>query len=601
MQRGELFHNVKLKKPVTNAFDMSHQLLTTGNMGNLIPILCQEVVPGDRFRVRSEIFCRLMPMLHPIMQRVDIYTHYFFVPNRLLWNISKQTTSWEAFITGGKNGDLEPEPPHMQFSNAGMASLSVPVAQSLFSEGSLWDYFGLPTIDPQLMYQIKTNSVANTSTGLQWNGDKILLYPFLAYQLIYDEYYRDQNYTDPVLDNENMRGGLYNGELLESVLTLRKRSWKKDYFTSALPWAQRALKPVSFPLGGTAPVNVSGIIGANSLDLVGRTVESSSQLNSERGPFTLQTDGSTSSVIYNAPLILSGEDFDPIQAGIKSTNRTDVNLSLSGSADLSNATAITVQLLREGLRLQEWLERNSVGGARYVEQIYAHFGVMVPDATMQRPIYLGGGKQTIRISEVLSSVDTTVDDESMPLGSMAGHGVSVGRTQGFNGRQFLEHGFIIGIMSVMPKASYMNGVNKMWTRFDKLDYYFPEFAHLGEQEVKISELNFRPDKFKEQVSEELENRNDDTFGYQSRYAEYKYSEDKISGAFRSSLLDWHLGRNFDRLDQFDNNVDFLEVNDYETERIFAVQDDGESHKLLFQIFHDMQAIRPMPKFATPYI
>lgn len=604
MQKGELFSTVKLKKPNTNAFDLSHQVLTTGNMGDLIPIYCQEVVPGDRFRVRSEIFCRLMPMLAPIMQRVDIYTHYFFVPNRLLWNISKQSNSWQAFITGGKDGTVGPEtgciPPHMEFSNAGLVALS---KNYLFDKGSLWDYFGLPTIPAQKFSAVKTSATNNSAVGLTWSGEKVLLYPFIAYQLIYDEYYRDQNYTEPVLDSDNIRGGLYNSSSLEEVLTLRKRAWKKDYFTSALPWAQRG-GTVDFPIGTSAPVTSNLVVPAGAFPVTVNTISGPSSLNSDSFlPKFLFGDYSTSQVAYSSPIKISVSEDAGISAPavtLGGFNSSDLETTITGSADLSNSTAVTVQMLREGLRLQEWLERNAVGGARYVEQIYAHFGVMVPDATMQRPIYLGGGKQTIRISEVLQSVDTQNGESGSPLGEMAGHGISVGRTQGFNGRQFTEHGYIIGILSVVPKASYMNGVNRSWTRFDKLDYYFPEFAHLGEQEVKIKELNFRFDKGKTEESS-LPNRNDDTFGYQSRYAEYKYFEDKVSGEFRDTLLTWHLGRNFDPMDQFENNNDFLEINSEETERIFAVNDDGVTHKLLFQIYNDVQAIRPMPQFATPYI
>lgn len=588
--RGNLFNHVKLRKPKTNGFNMNYQLLTTGNMGDLIPITCQEVIPGDIWRGRSEIFCRLMPMLRPIMQRVDIYTHYFFVPNRLLWNISKQKNSWQAFITGGEDGKQEPEPPNFQMTSANILSI-IEDMPGAFDVCSLWDYFGLPTkSDTEINGLFSGMSVGS--------NEKILLYPFLAYQLIYDEYYRDQNYTEPILDSENMQGGSFGVGKMKDVLTLRKRSWKKDYFTSALPSAQRG-EPVSFSFSGTASISGTATVNVPSVTV------NSSELIYDQGELTFPNSagglflrGKYVDYPYQ-PLELGVSpqgDFDAYEdASIKGrTDSTSASGPITGSADLTNVSALNVQMLREGLRLQEWLERNSVGGARYVEQIYAHFGVMVPDATIQRPVYLGGGKQTIRISEVLQSVD----EQDAPLGDMAGHGISVGRTHGFNNRKFTEHGFIIGIMSVVPKASYMDGISRMWTRLDKLDYYFPEFAHLGEQEVKIKELFFRWNRNPSALIDS--NRNNDTFGYQSRYAEYKYNEDRISGEFRTTLLDWHLGRHFTGV-QFDNNADFLEIQPQETERIFAVQDNGATSKLLFQIYHEFDAIRPMPKFATPYI
>lgn len=576
--KGELFQTVKLRKPKTNAFDMSYQLLTTGNMGDLIPIFCKEVIPGDMWRGRSEIFARLMPMLNPIMQRVDIYTHYFFVPNRLLWNISKQRDSWQAFITGGEDGRQEPIPPHIVMSKQNIQGV-ISELPGAFDVCSLWDYFNLPT---------KSDNELNVifNLGQTTTPEKILLYPFLAYQLIYDEYYRDQNYTEPILDSENMQGGAYNVQKLVDLLTLRKRSWKKDYFTSALKEAQRGA-PVEFNLGQSAPISgVASLTSGNNQVLINEGLFSTIDGNP---PIRLFTDSAEPNTYV--PLV-SGHDEYSVDSTLLQGYATG-SAELNGSVNLQNVSALNVQMLREGLRLQEWLERNSVGGARYVEQIYAHFGVMVPDATIQRPIYLGGGKQTVRISEVLQSVD---QGEDSPLGSMAGHGISVGRTHGFNRRRFTEHGYIIGIMSVMPKASYMDGLSRMWTRMDKLDYYFPEFAHLGEQEVKIKELVYKWDL--DPVAQN-NNRNDETFGYQSRFAEYKYNEDLVSGEFRTTLLTWHLGRTFST--QFSNNADFLEVQPQEAERIFAVRDNGATSKLLFQIYHDFQAIRPMPKFATPYI
>ena len=580
---SNLFNSVQLRRPKKNPFNLSHEVKTTGNQGDLIPILCQEVVPGDKFRCRSEIFCRFMPMLAPVMQRMDIYTHYFYVPNRILWNKHKQTDSWEAFYSRSyktKAGyeDIEIEPPHFNVADLVNLQKGGSIAWNslnLMGTGSLWDYFGLPTISKAEINAISTPS-----------NEKILALPFIAYQLIYDEYYRDENYQDPIIEDSSSIGQDELEDNLREFLTVRKRAWKKDYFTSALPWSQRLTKPVEFPLVGNAVVTGSANLNGGSVVV------------NEVGAFP--NEGGLSYVGFDKDIVESGgyplfslqDDQQILLRGV-----TNGSAAVTGVADMTNVSALNVQMLREGLRLQEYFERSAVGGARYVESIYAHFGEMVPDKTTQRPIYLGGGKQTIRVSEVLQSVDT----ETGALGDMAGHGVSVGRTHGFNNRMFTEHGWIIGIMSVIPKASYMQTLNKKWSRFDILDYYSPEFAHLGEQEVKIKELQFGFDANDDDVSDGAMNgsMNNDLFGYQSRYAEYKHNQDVTCGEFKTTLDYWHLGRKF--TNQFANNIDFLEVQPEDTERIFAVQDNGSTHKLLFQIYHDMQAIRPMPIFATPTI
>lgn len=261
-------------------------------------------------------------------------------------------------------------------------------------------------------------------------------------------------------------------------------------------------------------------------------------------------------------------------------------------ADLSAVTASTINELREAFQLQKWLERNMRNGSRYIESILAHFGVKSSDARLQRPEYLGGGKSPVVISEVLQTSGTTTQEidplYNSPQGNMAGHAVSAGQTNYFK-KFFEEHGFIIGIMSIMPRTSYQQGIPRIFNKFDKFDYFWPEFAHLGEQEVKNQELYF---------DTSATQKNDDTFGYQSRYAEYRYIPSSVAGDFRDNLLFWHLGRKFENVPSLGEAFITADPQNNGWERIFAVQD-AEVHKIWVQMIHKVKAVRPMPVFADP--
>jgi hypothetical protein len=255
-------------------------------------------------------------------------------------------------------------------------------------------------------------------------------------------------------------------------------------------------------------------------------------------------------------------------------------------ANLGEGTSVTINDLRRSIKLQEWLEKNARGGARYIEQIFSHFGVKSSDARLQRVEFLGGGKTPVVISEVLQTSATQAPEiAETPLASMAGHGISVGSTHEFT-KFFEEHGIVMGIMSVMPKTAYQQGTPRMFTKFDKFDYYFPEFAHLGEQEIKNKEIYTTNDA----------TYNEGTFGYTPRYAEYKYRESRVCGDFRSNLNFWHLGRIFSSAPNL--NSAFVHPDPTTLNRIFAVTDDNTQH-LWCQVYHDIKAIRPMPKFGVP--
>lgn len=519
-----IFQKVKLNRPRRNKFDLSHERKFSFNMGSVIPIAVQEVVPGDSFRFNTEIMLRLSPLVAPMMHRVNVWTHYFFVPNRLIWD------EWEDFITGGPAGTSAPVHPYIEFNQTNYDA-------GRFSPGSLMDFLGV-NYSPE---------VEVTPIGTPY---RISALPPRAYSLIWDEYYRDQNVTLP-LDISKASGGVTSEPELAKITQLRKRAWEKDYFTSCLPWAQRGPE-VLMPIEGEASVVYRATSEVKTFD----------GLDPSAGP--LETVGTD-----------AGLRVEP--GGIEG------RIENIDSIDFDGATT-TINDLRRSIRIQEWLERNARAGARYVEQILSHFGVRSSDARLQRPEYLGGGRQPVVISEVLQTSETS----GSPQGNMAGHGISVGNRNGFK-RSFEEHGFVIGVMSVLPRTAYQETLSKMWRRFDKFDYYWPEFANIGEQAVKLHEIYFNPTNVGSGALG-----TDSTFGYQSRFAEYKYGVSSVHGEFKTNLAQWHMGRIMNGVPAL--NTDFITSDP--TDRVFAVSSEV-ANTLYCQLYNKVDALRPMPYFGTP--
>jgi len=379
--------------------------------------------------------------------------------------------------------------------------------------------------------------------------------PFRAYQLIYSEYYRDPNLEEEVAINtteQNTDPTLYD----EMLLKLRHRSYEKDYFSSALPYPQRG-QEVEIPIAGsfspqylqyTSVKDGEGQVPDQSGRVEMNLPNSQTELN----------DDSRSTPIRLENLV------DPQQV---------------------DGVTTTVNDLRKSIKLQEWLEKNARAGYRYTEQILAHFGVRSSDARLQRPEYLGGGKQPVVISEVLSTFGNDTD----PQGEMSGHGISVGKTNYFK-RSFEEHGYIIGIMSVVPKPSYYQGLHRMWKRFDRFDYYWPEFAHLGEQAIKTEEIWCN-----------TEGHDGDTFGYTSRYAEYRSAFDSIHGDFKSTLDFWHMARKFESSIPLVLNESTFKVRPEAFDRVWAVATEDNEDKMYLQVFNKVKALRKIPYFTDPKI
>lgn len=483
---SKLFNSVPKIKVPKSVFNLSHERKASFKFGQLIPILVEEVIPGDNFKISSETMIRFAPMISPVMHRINAYVHYFFVPNRILWD------DWESFITG----EQELQAPTINVTN--QATI-----------GSIYDHFGLPiTQDAKVVSSL----------------------PFRAYNSIYNEYYRDQNLT-PKLHVKDGDDPMYFG--------IMKRSWQKDYFTSALPWAQK---------GGEANLSLPV------------------QYDFGHPVFVKDEDNNT---------INDASTFETSHSGYLEVETRPAHFDYAGASEAE----ININDLRTANKLQRWLERNAKFGTRYIEHLL-RFGVRSRDARLDRPEYIGGGKSPVVISEVLNTTGT----ENSPFGDMAGHGINVGNSN--QAKYFCEeHGWIIGILSVMPVSSYYQGMPKKFMRRSNLDYPFPEFARLGEQEVYKYELFWDPLT------------NDSVFGYQSRYAELKYGQSSVHGDFRQNLEFWHMGRKFSECPTLSQSFVELREEEEELDRIFAVQD--RTDYLWAQIYNHVIAKRPLPFNPEP--
>ena len=562
--RGHRFSDAPAMYMKRTKFDRSHVYKTTFNSGKLIPVFVDEVLPGDTARMSVNYFARLATPIKPIMDNIYLDWFFFFVPNRLVWE------HWQNFC-------FEQEDPD-DSTDYVIPTVSATGNSENAYIGSLWDYFGLPV---------------NTSGNL--SGINAL--PFRGVYLIWNEWFRDENLQKSV----KIQKGDTN-EVLNSARSAEQPSWvfssgtsilpglacpprgkRHDYFTSALPWTQKG-PGVSIGLAGTAtlvdPSPVPGYFVQQDNDRLGaaQLTEDSGvgSVYNGNGSLSYQTGGRSTAIVGHAAI-----------PGLGSTTANAITgsswLSKSAYADLDSSSIFTINSLRTAFQMQKFYERLARGGSRYTEVLRSFFGVVSPDARLQRPEFLGSFTKMVNVNPI---AQTSATDDTSPQGNLSAYGVTAAKFHGFT-KSFVEHGYVFGFVCARADLTYQQGINKMWLRSTVYDFYWPTFAHLGEQAIELREIYAQGTEA-----------DDTVFGYQERYAEYRYKPSQITGKFRSSVtggtLDkWHLSQFFKTAPTL--NEEFITENP-PIERIIAVPSEPE---FLLDIGFRYTTVRPMPMFGTP--
>jgi len=515
--QGHQFSEVPKAEIQRSSFDRSSPFKCTFDGGFLIPFWWDEALPGDTFTMKAAALARLSTPIFPTMDNMHIETQWFAVPNRLIWD------NWARFM-----GEQTNPTDSTDFTIPQIVS---PVGG--YANESIYDYMGIPTL---------VEGISHSAL------------PMRAINLIYNEWYRDQNFQD------SLPVPLDDGPDPESTYKLTRRGKRHDYFTSSLPFPQKG-DAVLLPLGDKALIKLNDPITGTE---------------PEGEFYVADTSGNAG---FHARGAVAGQ-FD--------ANLTDGQQNLY--ADLTNATAATINELRQSFQVQRLLERDARGGTRLIEITKAHFGVTSPDLRATRPEYLGGGSTPINITPIAQTGFTATDVQTAltPQGNLAGVGVGQFNNHGFT-KSFTEHCTLIGFISVRADLTYQQGLNRAWSRLTRFDFYWPALSHIGEQAVKNIEI------FSQGISDPVADAA--TWGFQERYAEYRYAPGRISGKLRSNdpqTLDaWHLSQNFTQLPVL--NDLFIEDNP-PIDRIIAVP--SEPHFIL-DVYFNLRCARPMPLYGVP--
>jgi len=522
-----------------STFDLSHGLKTTFDADFIVPMGVWDVIPGDSWNCKTTIVARLATPLHPLMDSLYIDTFYFFVPYRILWDSSEG--SWERFMGA-------------QIDPGDSIDFTVPVLSSSTSastgEGTMWDYFGLPLQD------------ATTGTHLIPDDYAISAMPWRAYTRIYNDWFRDENLQDSLAELKDNGPDPLN--TTPGYPNLRKRAKKHDYFSSSLPWPQKG-DSVDLPLGTRA-------------DLVGVGLEVSDTGSTAATITTRQTGGPPTTTMDN---YWTAADTDLVfQAETGNTSYPDIY------ADLTNATSATINELRLAFQTQRLLERDARSGTRYVETLKAHWGVTFPDYTAQRPVYLGGGTQTVGITPVPQTTYEATATADNTKGALAGYGYSVGE-HGFT-KSFVEHGLIMALVNARGDITYSQGIDRYWSKSTRYDFYYPVLSGIGEQAILNKEIWIEGDTT-----------DNDAFGYTGRYNEYRFQNNKLTGLMRpdaaSSLSSWTVSEEFTSQPSLGST--FIQSNTG-TPLDNAIAVPSEPH-FIADIWHQIKAARPLPLYGVP--
>lgn len=545
-----------------STFDRSHSLKTSFNVGDIVPFFLDEVLPGDTFNVDTSKVVRLQTLLTPVMDNIYLDTYFFFVPNRLTWS------HWKQF-----NGE-NTESAWIPQTEYEIPQITAP-ADSGWSVGTIADYLGVPTGVPNL---------------------SVSALPFRAYALVMNEWFRDENLSDPLVvpvDDATVAGvntGTFVTDVAKGGLPYKAAKYH-DYFTSCLPSPQKG-PDVLIPVASAGNYAVVG--NGKSLGLTDGSLTGLFGYQSVPGGSTLAVNSGTlgSSVGTAVP---SSSNLNG-SVGVATVSQLGDDLSKSGLIAVAsgNAAAATINQLRMAFQIQKLYEKDARGGSRYIEILKSHFGVTSPDARLQRPEYLGGNRVPININQVVQQSATASGETAQ--GTVTGMSVTTDTHSDFT-KSFTEHGFVIGVMVARYDHTYQQGLERFWSRKDRFDYYWPVFANIGEQAVKNKEIFAQGPGVKDSAGSVID---DQVFGYQEAWADYRYKPSRVTGEMRSqyaqSLDVWHLADDYSALPMLSDS--WIREDKTNVDRVLAVTS-SVSNQLFADIYIKNRTTRPMPMYSIP--